>query len=102
MKHVTALLERRVPVLIYVGTDDWICNFIGQEIWTAELDWSGREAFNAQNLRNWTVNGSVAGKTKSANGLTLLTVFDAGHMVPTDKPLQALAMVRRWIDGKDF
>ncbi|KAF9555849.1 serine carboxypeptidase [Agrocybe pediades] len=100
--YVAALLERGVKVLIYVGTLDWICNHVGNQKWTEELEWSGHEAFVDEPLREWTVDGKRAGLTRSANGLTYLTIEGAGHMVPYDKPKEALEMVDRWLDGKDF
>ncbi|KAI0033637.1 serine carboxypeptidase [Vararia minispora EC-137] len=95
--YVGALLERGVRVLIYVGTYDWICNWVGNERWTLRLDWSGRTEFAAQELRDWKVDGKVAGKTRSANGLAFATVNAAGHMVPYDKPAEALHLVRHWL-----
>jgi cathepsin A (carboxypeptidase C) len=80
-EHVAALLERNVKVLIYVGTYDWICNWVGNERWTLALEWSGQADFVKQALRDWEVDGKVAGKTRSAHGLTFATVNAAGHMV---------------------
>lgn len=79
--HVSALLERGVRALIYVGTYDWICNWIGNERWTLKMPWSGQEAFVSQSLREWQADGQVVGKTRSANGLTFATINGAGHMV---------------------
>lgn len=79
--HVAALLERGVRALIYVGTYDWICNWVGNEAWTLNMEWSGKEAFGQQALEAWLVEGEVAGKTRSAKGLTFATVDGAGHMV---------------------
>ena len=56
-------------------------NHVGNYRWTAALQWSGHKAFNAEDLREWKVGGEVAGKTRSAQGLTFATVFGAGHMV---------------------
>jgi serine carboxypeptidase-like clade 1 len=45
----------------------------------------------------------VAGFTvdyPGGGGLTYATVRGAGHMVPTSKPLEALEMFRRWVDGE--
>ncbi|KAJ7630217.1 serine carboxypeptidase [Roridomyces roridus] len=104
--YLGALLERGVRVLIYVGTYDWSCNWVGNERWTLEMQWSGREAFNKEALKPWAVgdlagNGR-AGLVRSAKGLTFLTVDSAGHMVPYDKPKEALDMVQRWISGEGF
>ncbi|KDQ13471.1 hypothetical protein BOTBODRAFT_146116 [Botryobasidium botryosum FD-172 SS1] len=100
--YVAELLERGIKVLIYVGTYDWICNHVGNYRWTSALEWSGHDAFNAESLREWKVDGRVAGMTKSANGLTFATVLGAGHMVPYDKPVEALALVNRWLGGDDL
>ncbi|KAJ7314831.1 serine carboxypeptidase [Mycena albidolilacea] len=99
-EYVSALLERGVPVLIYVGTYDWVCNWVGNQAWTLALEWSGQAEFASQPLREWTVNGKRAGKTRSAKGFTFATVDGAGHMVPYDKPKQSLEMVNRWITGQ--
>ncbi|KAA1475365.1 alpha/beta-hydrolase [Dentipellis sp. KUC8613] len=99
-EYVAALLERDVKVLIYVGDYDWICNWVGNERWSLALDWSGKAAFSSQELRTWEVDGQVAGKTRAANGFTFATVHGAGHMVPYDKPKQALALVNRWLAGE--
>ncbi|KAF5376948.1 hypothetical protein D9615_007272 [Tricholomella constricta] len=105
--HVAALLERGVRVLIYVGTYDWICNWVGNERWTRALEWSGREEFASQELRVWEVgvdstSRKRAGRTRSARGLTFATVEGAGHMVPYDKPEEALALINRWIAGEEL
>jgi hypothetical protein len=39
--YVTGLLERGVRVLVYVGENDYICNWIGNLGWSEQLDWSG-------------------------------------------------------------
>lgn len=80
--YVSALLERGVRVLIYVGKNDWICNHVGNEAWTRALEWSGHEAFAGEPLRAWNVSEKQAGMTRSAQGLTFATVEGAGHMVP--------------------
>ncbi|KAF7345693.1 Carboxypeptidase [Mycena venus] len=98
--YVSALLERGVRVLVYVGTYDFGCNWIGNEAWTLTLEWSGHAEFVAQPLREWTVGGERAGQTRGAKGLTFATVDAAGHMAPYDKPKESLEMVNRWIAGQ--
>ncbi|KAG2033476.1 Alpha/Beta hydrolase protein [Suillus americanus] len=100
--HVAALLERGVRALIYVGSYDWTCNWLGNQAWTLNMEWSGKEAFGQQPLKSWLVDGKVAGKTRSANGLTFATVDGAGHMVPRDKPREALTMLQRWLAGSSL
>jgi len=100
--YVSALLERDVRVLIYVGTYDWVCNWIGNEAWTLALEWSGQAEFSSEPLREWSVDGKRAGRTRYAKGLTFATVDAAGHMVPYDKPKESLGMVNRWIAGQQL
>jgi len=78
---VGALLERSIKVLVYVGVNDWICNWVGNERWMLNLEWSGKANFTAQPLREWVVNGKRVGKTRKAGPLTFATVDGAGHVV---------------------
>ncbi|KAF7359676.1 Carboxypeptidase [Mycena venus] len=68
-EYVSALLERGVPVLIYVGTYDWVCNWVGNEAWTLALEWSGQAEFASQPLREWTVDGKRAGEDALGEGV---------------------------------
>ncbi|KAI3611465.1 carboxypeptidase y precursor [Moniliophthora roreri] len=95
--YIGALLERGVRVLIYVGTYDWICNWVGNEKWTLELEWSGQEQFVKQELRDWLIDKKRAGRTRSWGNFTFATVDAAGHMVPYDKPKESLELVKRWL-----
>ncbi|KAK0490179.1 Alpha/Beta hydrolase protein [Armillaria luteobubalina] len=98
--HLFALLERGIKVLIYAGALDWVCNWVGNERWTLTLEWSGRKEFSGDRLREWYVGGNVAGKTRSAKGLTFATVVGAGHFAPYDKPKETLALLQRWMVGE--
>lgn len=79
--HVAALLERGVPVLVYVGDYDFIANWVGINWWTLALEWSGRAGFVGESLRSWGVDGKEAGKVRSHGGFTFATVHAAGHLV---------------------
>jgi cathepsin A (carboxypeptidase C) len=39
---------------------------------------------------------------RTAGGLTFLQVYDAGHMVPSDQPEHALAMITQFLNGGQF
>ncbi|KZT13130.1 alpha/beta-hydrolase [Laetiporus sulphureus 93-53] len=105
--YVANLLERGVRMLIYAGTYDWQCNWVANKLWVDKLDWLGREAYNAEEWRDWVVNEKKAGETKKAGTLTFATVPGAGHMmscihVPHDKPAEAQAMVSSWLAEREF
>ncbi|KAG8887476.1 hypothetical protein FRB98_009557 [Tulasnella sp. 332] len=100
--YVAGLLERGIKVLIYAGDYDVICNWIGNLKWTSEFEWTGKKAFITKDLRPWIVDGKEAGVTREADGLTFATVHGAGHMVPYDKPVEALELLNRWLTGQDL
>ncbi|KAF8579884.1 serine carboxypeptidase [Ramaria rubella] len=100
--YVAELLQRGVKVLIYVGTYDWICNWVGNERFTLAMEWSGQAKFVAQELRDWKVDGKTAGLTRSSGGLTFATVEGAGHAVAYDKPVEALELVKRWLAKEEL
>jgi carboxypeptidase C (cathepsin A) len=48
------------------------------------LDWTGKDAFHADTLKEWKIDGKVAGLTRSSGKLTFATIDGAGHMVRGD------------------
>ncbi|OCF45215.1 cathepsin A (carboxypeptidase C) [Kwoniella heveanensis CBS 569] len=97
--YVAGLLERGIRVLNYVGQQDFICNHIANERWMEALEWTGKESYNAAQFADWSVNGDVAGTYKTSGNLTMLKIRGAGHMVPYDKPKEALTMVNSWLNA---
>lgn len=95
---VADLLNAGIPALIYAGDVDFICNYLGNKAWTYELEWKGKDAFQAADEHDWKGNGLA----RSAEGLTFLQVYDAGHMVPSDQPVNALDMITIFVNGGEF
>ncbi|KAG8428073.1 carboxypeptidase C [Metarhizium acridum] len=99
-KHVPALLEK-IPVLIYAGDVDFICNWLGNYAWTNALPWPGQIDFNdASMIELQAPSGKAYGSLKHARGFAFLRVYKAGHMVPYDQPEGALDFVNRWVGGE--
>jgi carboxypeptidase C (cathepsin A) len=102
---VPPLLEAGIRVLIYAGDADFICNWMGNKAWVEALPWAGHAAFAAADDHDWNVGGAKAGTARSATStgtLTFLQVNGAGHMVPMDQPVNALAMVNTFTSGGKF
>jgi cathepsin A (carboxypeptidase C) len=97
--YVKDLLEAGFPALIYAGDVDFICNYLGNEAWTKDLEWSHKADFNAAGSHDWN---SGAGVARTSHGLTFLQVVDGGHMVPSDQPENALEMLKTFLAGTDF
>ncbi|KAH8108845.1 serine carboxypeptidase [Phellopilus nigrolimitatus] len=98
--YIPELLARGVKVLIYAGTYDFIANWVGNERWTLDMDWANKEAFAGSPLTEWFVNGEPAGKTRAYGNFTFTTIYGAGHLVPHDKPVESLEMLKRWLADK--
>ena len=77
---------------------DWLCNVEGVEAVVSQLTFPQFAEFNATNLTNYTVNGKVVGKFKTAGKLSFLEVFDAGHEVPAYQPATALQAFNQTIN----
>ena len=59
-----------------------IVNYLGNEVWTKNLQWDHKAEFNDADLHDWN---SGAGMARSSSGLIVLHVVDGGHMVPSWK-----------------
>lgn len=110
-------LLAKIPVLIYAGDADFICNWLGNRAWTDALEWSGAEAYKSAKTvpldmkyygvpaeEEGEVDGSKKAKeigtVKSSGNLTFMRMYGAGHMVPHDQPESSLDMYNRWLEGE--
>lgn len=109
--QVLYLLENGIDVLFYQGNLDLACNTAGNLQWANTMQWKGQPAFVAQSKRMWKDGKKEIGwfkevKIETASGrettFAMSTVDGAGHLVPYDKPQEALALVTRWLNGRSF
>ncbi|PMD34051.1 putative carboxypeptidase Y like protein A [Hyaloscypha variabilis F] len=99
---VPGILEQ-IPVLIYAGDADFICNWLGNQAWTEALEWPGQKDFNKASIKDIKLDsGDKYGKIKSSGNFTFLQIFGAGHMVPMDQPEASLDFLNRWVGGEFF
>lgn len=96
---IIEVLDSGLPVLIYAGDKDFICNWLGNQGWTNRLEWKGSAGFSAAPVQKWHNGKTHAGDVKNYDKFTFLRIFDGGHMVPFDQPENSLDMVNRWISG---
>lgn len=57
-----------------LGTLDFICNHVGNEMWMNRLQWTGQEGFNEAEFVDFKVKGEVAGKYKTYGNLSVRDV----------------------------
>ncbi|KAK3692250.1 Alpha/Beta hydrolase protein [Podospora appendiculata] len=100
---VPGILEQ-IPVLIYAGDADFICNWLGNKAWTEALEWPGKKAYNKVELEDLKIAGAdkAYGKVKGSGNFTFMRIYGAGHMVPMDQPDASLDFLNRWLGGEWF
>lgn len=98
------LLEQ-MPIFLFSGDKDLICNHIGTENIIDNLRWNGDKGMTTNGVlapkREWTFNGEPAGQWQEARNLTYIRFYDSSHMVPFDVPDRAADMLARFI-GVDY
>jgi cathepsin A (carboxypeptidase C) len=94
---VLDVLDNGVRILYYNGDTDLACNFLGDQRFVDAL---GRPLVQAR--RKWMVEGQIAGFVEEYKDIVFTTVRGAGHMVPQDRPVQALAMFEKFLQAESL
>jgi cathepsin A (carboxypeptidase C) len=81
----------RIPVLIYAGDVDYICNWLRNRAWYKALDWPVQALY---------VGDEHYGNLTVADNFAFIQIFQAGHYVPTHQPVGSLDMLNRWVGGE--
>jgi len=76
------------------------CNFLGGEMFAEALGLPLISEYKAWNYVAADSTTQIGGYIKKFDRLTWLTVKGAGHMVPTDKPIQAYTMFEAFLMGE--
>mmetsp|Transcript_34134 Transcript_34134/g.89807 ORF Transcript_34134/g.89807 Transcript_34134/m.89807 type:complete len:747 (-) Transcript_34134:123-2363(-) len=107
VKELQVVLDHShgVRLLFFNGQFDIICNHIGVEKALNGLKWKGANDFRTAAHSVWTGAGTDShpkGYVSSAGPLSLLLVLGSGHMVPMDRPEDALDMLHRFTHKETF
>ncbi|UJR07017.1 hypothetical protein I4U23_011305 [Adineta vaga] len=95
-------LLRRIPIVLYSGEYDLICNHLGTEKMLDKMTWNDGTGFDLGNNRMaptnpWIVDNESAGLIRSARNLTYILFYNAGHMVPYNQARRSRAMLHQFI-----
>ncbi|KAL9078208.1 MAG: hypothetical protein Q9157_002861 [Trypethelium eluteriae] len=101
MTLLPELLEK-IPIVLFSGEQDLICNHVGTESLIKNLKWNGGTGFEVSDgvwapRRDWEFEGEPAGIYQTARNLTYVTFFNSSHMVPFDFPRRTRDMLDRFI-----
>ncbi|KAK3996741.1 putative carboxypeptidase KEX1 precursor [Cladorrhinum sp. PSN332] len=95
-------LLKEVPILLFSGAEDLICNHLGTEALISNMQWGGARGFELSPgtwapRRDWTFEGEPAGFWQEARNLTYVVFYNSSHMVPFDYPRRTRDMLDRFM-----
>ncbi|XP_010468225.1 PREDICTED: serine carboxypeptidase-like 33 [Camelina sativa] len=92
------LIKAGLKIWVYSGDADGRVPVIGSRYCVEALGLSVKSDW-----RSWFHNHQVGGRiTEYEGGLTFVTVRGAGHLVPLNKPEEALALFRSFLNGQEL
>lgn len=102
IQMLPGLLEQ-VPIVLFSGDQDLICNHLGTEELIHNMEWNGGKGFELSPgtwapRRDWTFEGEPAGIYQEARNLTYILFYNSSHMVPFDYPRRSRDMLDRFLN----
>lgn len=99
---VPEILESGIPILLFSGAKDYICNHLGTEDMIANMKWSAGTGMELSPgvlapKRDWEFEGEAAGIYQEARNLTYVLFYNSSHMVPFDLPRRSRDMLDRFM-----
>lgn len=92
-----------IPVMMFNGDKDYICNHLGNEQLIAALEWNGALGFSRDLMPSkWSLNDVEVGEVTAERNLTYVRVYDSSHMLAFDQPLQARVLVNVFTGLSDW
>ncbi|GME96423.1 unnamed protein product [[Candida] boidinii] len=77
----------QLPIVLFSGANDIICNSLSTEMLIDELKWNNQKGFTDEKIfSNWMYDGEFVGEITSESNLTYIKIFNSSHMVPFDLP----------------
>ncbi|KAM6496201.1 Alpha/Beta hydrolase fold [Amanita muscaria] len=91
----------KIPVLVFAGDQDLICNYLGLEAMMKAMTWNGHTGMGKVETQSWNVDKTPAGTWVTSRNLTYVKIFNASHMAPYDVPHITHDMILRFM-GVNF
>ena len=90
------ILEK-IPIMLFAGDQDLICNYVGIEALISALTWNGGTGLGTVQTQSWTVDGTPAGTWVTSRNLTYVKVGN----VPT-VPFRLSGLIQTVLDLQRF
>ncbi|KAF0687150.1 Aste57867_21121 [Aphanomyces stellatus] len=99
---VETVLHANLPVLLYAGDADLMCNWQGIDAWALNLTCDGAKAYANTTLTPLRRNGTEVAHIRSSSLLTFVRIKNAGHMVPRHQPATMLSLLTSFLTNQSF
>lgn len=98
LQYLKAIAAKK-RIMVYNGDVDMACNFLGDEWFLKSLKLNVTKPRSPWHYKAEDGTTQVAGFVIEYSNVTFVTVRGAGHMVPTDAPIQALKAFKNFIQN---
>ena len=93
----------QIPILLFTGQRDLICNHLGIEEMIHRLTWNNATGFEESPgtwapRQTWLYQGEEAGYYQASRNLTHVLFYNSSHMVPYDVGARSLDMLNRFMN----
>ncbi|KAL2464187.1 Serine carboxypeptidase-like 50 [Forsythia ovata] len=65
--------------------------------WVKTMRWDGIPGFLEAERKVWRVDGKLAGYVQKWKSLSHVVVLNAGHLMPSDQPVNSQVMIQDWL-----
>lgn len=101
LQYLKAIAAKK-RIMLYNGDVDMACNFLGDEWFLRSMNLDVKKPRKPWYYKAEDGTTQVAGFVTEYDNVTFVTVRGAGHMVPTDAPIQAFGLFQKFIQNEDF
>ncbi|KAH7018179.1 Alpha/Beta hydrolase protein [Microdochium trichocladiopsis] len=99
MPALSELAKSGLPILIWAGDKDFICNYMGVRNVAESVEFPGQDTFKSKFLSYWKVTDKIYGDFKTQDNLSYLQVRNAGHYLMYSQPKVALEVFRQFVSS---
>ncbi|KAI3459225.1 hypothetical protein Pfo_015888 [Paulownia fortunei] len=97
VRYMVEFLVKNTKVLLYQGQCDLRDGVVSTLAWVKKMKWEGIDEFLEAERKVWRVDGKLAGYVQKWKSLSHVVVMNAGHLVPTDQPVNSQVMIEDWL-----
>jgi len=102
LEEIADLLDNGLKVTLMYGDRDFACNWIGGEMASLAVNYSGSEQFKNAGYTPLISPVGIGGQTRQYGNFSFSRVYQAGHEVPSYQPEIAYAIFLRALFNRDI